>query len=526
MMQRSPWDIGKRVLLWILSGITILFGYGLAKLELFAVARELPLTAIDRAIPLVPWTIWIYGSGTLMCLIAWLNVPDGRTARRLYFTLAMSALICWVVFLTFPTTYPRHLWPLPPGDTATLREFADLRATDSPSNCFPSQHVALAWSLALCWADWTRRRWVRIGIVGWAIAVSITTLTTKQHYLVDVPAGFLAGAVSWWAVRSQIAARVPDPPLALTEPRDLQVVHGLLARVRAHQWSLDDLPWPDAHRPPLPRPLVDLLSHTLWIEEIAGLNFALLARASEGELSTLYGLFAEEERRHAEGLRRLLALHGAAVRPPGLGTGLILDQFDTLHADDADDVALVVTATPVFETFLDAGTMPFLARHPALASPVMASLVERIDRDEGAHLAVNWLVAKHLARHTPVRARWTMLLNPNILRGMVAVPALGLETYARAHALGFRFQTLLPAFARLGGLHARTPELARWPLWGLFRVFVVCGVVATRVTGWLADMGVLFIGFWLQWLRVTDRLGGLLFGPGLLRRRRLDHPLR
>lgn len=518
---RAPYDLGKRFGMWVVSGFTILSGYGLAKLEPFRAAVELPLTSIDRAIPLIPETIWLYGSGTFMCLVAWLCVPDGRTARRFYFTLMMSAILCWLVFLSYPTTYPRHLWPLPAGSSLTLAEFADLRASDSPSNCFPSQHVALAWSLALCWIDWTRRRWVKIFIVLWAIGVSVTTLTTKQHYLADIPSGFLAAVVSWWAVRSQIVERVAGAKLALTEARDQRVLDGLLGKVRAHRWSLEDLPWPSTRQPQLPPAMVALLSHTVWIEEIAGLNFQTLQQASEGPLAEIYGLFAEEERRHADGLRRLLALHGAQVRPPGLGTGLVLDQFDTLNPEDPDDVALIVTATPVFETFLDAGTVPFLRQHESLAGPLVDALLDRIDADEGAHLAVNWLVGKHLARSTQGWSRWKMLLNPNIGRGMVAVPALGLETYSRAHALGFSFRSLLPSFARLGGLHRRTPEFATWPLWMVFRVFVLCGWIATLVTAWLADLGVLFIGVWLRFTAVTDRIGAGLFGPALLERRGL-----
>ncbi|MCA9567660.1 MAG: phosphatase PAP2 family protein, partial [Myxococcales bacterium] len=392
---RSPFDLGKRVLMWVVSGFSILAGYGLAKLEPFREAVVLPLTAVDQAVPLLPFTVWIYGSGTLMCLVAWLAVPDGRAARRFYFTLLMSAVICWFFFLLFPTTYPRHLWPLPEGDSLTLREFRDLRGTDSPSNCFPSQHVALAWALALCWVDWTKRAWVKVGIVAWAIAVSVCTLTTKQHYLVDIPGGMAAGVASWWAVRRSLADRTRTVGLEVSDPRDARVLHGLLGKVREHRWSLDTLPWPTARQPALPTPLVELLSQTVWIEEIAGLNFQVLARACRDDaLCEIYGLFAEEERRHADGLRRLLAIHGHEVAPPGLGTGLVLDQFDTLDPDDIADVALIITATPVFETFLDAGTIPFLRSHPSVRGDLLDALVERVDRDEGAHLAVNWMMSR------------------------------------------------------------------------------------------------------------------------------------
>lgn len=520
MLTRAPFDIAKRVLMWFVSGLTILSGYALAKLEPFAEARLLPLTELDAAIPLVPWTIWIYGSGTLTCLVAWLCVPDRLAARRLYFSLLMAALGCWMFFFLVPTTYPRELWPLPPGDSATLREFADLRAADSPSNCFPSQHVALAWALALCWASWTRHRWFRPIPLVWAAAVTVCTLTVKQHYLVDLPAGFAIGVLSWAAVRHGITPRARVPSLALTDPRARAVAEGLLGKVRAHTWSLDAIDWPTGPLPPLPPEMARLLNQTVYIEEIAGLNFRLLRDASvDPVLRELYDRFSDEERRHAEGLRRILALHGHPLTPPGLGTALVLDQFDTLDPTDPADVALVAVSTPVFETFLDAGTIPFLKAHPRLASPAFDAFVARVDADEGAHLALNWLVTREIAREYTGLRGLKLALEPNVYRGMLAVPWMSLDTYTPAHALGFDFRSLLPAFERLWRLHERHPELAGFALWGWYRVFVASGVIATVVADRLARAGWIVIRFWLGVTRVTDLVARGLFGAALLDRR-------
>ncbi|MFT4975126.1 MAG: membrane-associated phospholipid phosphatase, partial [Myxococcota bacterium] len=483
-MKRAPFDIAKRVVMWLASGFAILVGYAWAKLEPFNEAVLLPLTTIDEAIPLLPWTVWIYGSGTKMALLAWLAVPDSKAARRLFFSLTLSAMICWIFFLAWPTTFPRELWPLPAGESATLQEFRSLRGADSPSNCFPSQHVALAWAMALCWVDWTRRRWVKVSIVAWAVAVSVCTLTTKQHYLIDIPGGMLAGIGAWAIIRH----KVPGPVvrwagLSISRARDRHVLEELLGRVQAHQWRLDEIPWPDHARPSLPAPMVSLLSQIVYVEEIAGLNFRLLQAASADPiLEELYRRFAEEERRHADGLRAVLALHGHAIEPPGLGSALVLNQFDGLDAGQEKDALLVAVSTPVFETFLDAGTIPFLRTHPALQGPAFDALIERIDRDESAHLAVNWMMTREAARQRPGWRGLGLLLNSHIYRGMIAVPFMSLDTYTLAHRLGYRFETLLPAFGRLWRLHRRYPELARFPLWMNYRLFVVCGAIATTTT--------------------------------------------
>lgn len=525
MLRRAPFDHLKRLAGWLLSGLVVIVCYGLAKF--FGPARVLPLTSLDLAVPLIPWTIWIYGSGSKAAFFAWLMVPDSAAGKRLLLTVSLCAVLTCVVFAAWPTTYPRELYPLPAGAGPTLLEFASLRAADSPTNCFPSLHVALAWGLALNCRSWaggsaaspaTRSvpdlalRWLPIA---WAAAVTVTTLTTKQHYLVDIPAGLVVGVLAFMASGRALSWAPRPRRLALSDPR---AVEALLTRVRAHQWTLDDLPAPATTQ--LTPPMVRLLNEIIYVEEIARLNFELLRDASDTpSLRELYGLFATEERRHADGLRRVLASGGGALRAPGLGNALVLDQFDSLRPDI--DAPLVAVSTPVFETFLDAGTIPFLRAHPALRSPGFDAFVERVCTDEASHLALNWIVVRDLARqgHGP-----GLLWNTNILRGMVAVPWMSLEVYANAHRLGYDFATLLPPFSRLWRLHDRFPELAGFPLWWPYRVFVLAGSLATFTCIGLARARLLFVDFWVFVARCSAGAARLLFGDALLIRRGLPVP--
>ena len=508
---RSLVDWGKRLGGFVASGVVVLGAYGIGKLA--GPPHLLPLTPLDTAIPLVPWTIWWYGSGTKAALLAWLMVPNGREARRLWLTLALCALACMVGFVVWPTTFPRELYPLPAGESATLREFADLRDTDSPTNCLPSLHVALAWGLALSWAPWLRGgRWLPFV---WAAGVSVCTLTTKQHYVIDVPTGAAVGVLAWAAARRLEAWKPAAGRIALTDRR---AVEALLLRVRAHQWRLADLPAPRGT--PLPREMARLLNEVIYIEEIARLNFELLRDASDtAALRELYQLFADEERRHADGLRLLLHAAGAPIEAPGLGNALVLDQFDTLHPDV--DGALVAVSTPVFETFLDAGTIPFLQAHPALRSASFDAFVERVCTDEAAHLALNWIVTREVARTRGGLASAGLLANPNISRGMLAVPFMSLEVYSLAHRLGYDFGTLLPPFGRLWRLHERFPELERFALWWPYRAFAAAGAIATTVCMGLVRTGLLFLPFWLAVTRLFGLLARLGFGETLLARRGL-----
>ena len=73
------------------------------------------------------------------------------------------------------------------------------RNADLPVNCLPSLHVS---TVVLCLAtQWHRtpggQRAVPLGLPA-SLAMIASTLTFKQHYLVDVLAGAALGFASWW----------------------------------------------------------------------------------------------------------------------------------------------------------------------------------------------------------------------------------------------------------------------------------------------------------------------------------------
>ena len=527
---RSPVEVLKRLALWLTAMVVIVVFYGIGKIHWFAEPTTLPLTSLDRLIPFIPWTVWLYGTITWTSLLAWMTVPSRAEAARLLTAITLASAACAAVFVIWPTTFPRDLYPLPGGLGArTLAELTELRSDDSPSCCFPSLHVALVFAIALSWTRWIKRPALRALPVLWAVAVSVTTITTKQHYAVDVPAGALVGAISFLAAGRIIAGTYATPRWLVTRERlalrwehHVARISRLRASVEAHQWALDDVDWPADPQPPLDPLLVRLLNEQIYVEEIAGFNFQILAEGSEpGDLQELYRLFALEERRHADGIRRVLELHGAGLRPPGLGNTMVLDEFDALDPTSIADLLLIATATPVFETMLDAGTVPFLKDHPALDSAWFADFVRRITRDEAAHMAVNWLIIREAGTRYAGARGLRLLFNPSIVRGMFAVPFMSLDVYSLAHRLGYRFESLLPSFGKLWRLHRRYSELRWFPLWWVFRLFVAAGAIATSVTAGLVRAGLLFARFWTTFTSLTDRIAFLGWGRPLLRKRGL-----
>ncbi|WP_372237572.1 phosphatase PAP2 family protein [Enhygromyxa salina] len=204
--------------MWALSLVLLLCCYAVGKLS--AVVFEphvLPLTSLDRAVPFVPWTVWLYGTITWVSLIAWLTIPTRADGARLMTTILIASATCALVFVLVPTSFPRELYPLTELDSASARELARVRDADSPTNCLPSLHVALAWGIALTWADTLKRRtaggarawrWIARGApLVWAATISVTTLTTKQHFVVDVPSGMIVGGLAWCLVGGGQAVR-------------------------------------------------------------------------------------------------------------------------------------------------------------------------------------------------------------------------------------------------------------------------------------------------------------------------------
>lgn len=152
---------------------------------------ELPLTWIDRAIPVVGWTVWPY---LLLagCIVLPLLVKDRAVFRRAMAGLACGYSVNLLVFAIWPTMLPRGDWQTGWHEAG----FAWLHSVDSPANCFPSGHITAPFvafhALATDRPRW--RTWL------WIVFVLLcpTILTTGQHYFVDLVGGLATG---WFGVR-------------------------------------------------------------------------------------------------------------------------------------------------------------------------------------------------------------------------------------------------------------------------------------------------------------------------------------
>lgn len=147
---------------------------------------------VDEWIPYRPRWAWIY-SFLYYPAICYLNWTV--TSPRHFNHLAMSFFILLIgqiaFFVLFPVETPAHWRDLNRGRSRSEKFLLFVRRFDAPSNCFPSMHVSVAMLSALH-SQAALGPWVFL----FPALIALSCVFTKQHYLVDLPAG---AALGWGA---------------------------------------------------------------------------------------------------------------------------------------------------------------------------------------------------------------------------------------------------------------------------------------------------------------------------------------
>lgn len=149
----------------------------------------LPETLIDRAIAYSDAAIWLYLSFFILIPYTYL-VATPQRVRWLARAMAISALICGLVFLLYPTTlaYP----PVGDGTGWSTQLLRMLQTMDSTQNCLPSLHGAL--TLLCAWALFERERPMRsVLAVLLTLGICYAIIALRRHVSIDLGAGLLVG---------------------------------------------------------------------------------------------------------------------------------------------------------------------------------------------------------------------------------------------------------------------------------------------------------------------------------------------
>ena len=189
-----------------------------------------PELALDRLLPLQPVWALVYGALYLFLILLPVFVVRQREhIRRTVFAYLTIWLTAYGFFVAYPTIAPRP--PEVIGSGFIVWGLQCLYGADPPYNCFPSLHVAHSFVSAL--TSYRVHRGLGIVAVLCASLVGLSTLFTKQHYILDVIAGvLLAVAACALFLRRE---HIPDLERRLAPLLALGVL-GIVALMFAGYW--------------------------------------------------------------------------------------------------------------------------------------------------------------------------------------------------------------------------------------------------------------------------------------------------
>lgn len=170
----------------------VLIGYIVPNQFVLFQTHPVVLTRFDHWVALAPIWIWFYIAYYPLLIGAYFYTT-GTAAQKAYVgAMTLATGVSCLVFVLFPTSIPRELYPLAPGTDLSTLMLAIIRGADESINCLPSMHVCMSF-LAASAFTLVCGRWGRFIVWTLFLAICYSTMATKQHYFVDLVAGLALG---------------------------------------------------------------------------------------------------------------------------------------------------------------------------------------------------------------------------------------------------------------------------------------------------------------------------------------------
>jgi membrane-associated phospholipid phosphatase len=230
---RRPYPLNLRTALLMVALVSLVPAYIFIAELMPGRSLHAPGIALDRVVPLAPAWALVYGALYLfLILLPLFVVRQEELIRRTLWTYLAVWITAYVCFFLYPTAAPRPAGVAGSGFAVWGLRF--LYEADPPYNCFPSLHVAHSCVSALA----SLRVHRGLGLIASVCAalVGVSTLFTKQHYVLDVIAGILlAAGASFLFLRGEPREAVPDLDRRAAPALAVGVI-GIVALVAACFW--------------------------------------------------------------------------------------------------------------------------------------------------------------------------------------------------------------------------------------------------------------------------------------------------
>jgi len=173
-----------------------------------------PTTSLDLAIPFMAWTVVIYQSLFYFFYpLPLISTPNDQRSRCEALILSQGLLVTMLISNIWFVICPAEVYlrsqaveNIDSMHPIFRSMFEGLWFMDSPYNSWPSLHVSSAGIFTFFAIRWWKGKPIRQWAVGiWWILMSLSILTTKQHFILDlVTAVMLLGAIWKWQVQPSL----------------------------------------------------------------------------------------------------------------------------------------------------------------------------------------------------------------------------------------------------------------------------------------------------------------------------------
>lgn len=154
---------------------------------------------IDKKIPVIPWTVFIYNSWyPSMILIYFLIAVDHKDV--FYQLIPAYILVHIVSFLFYMFFQNKVVRGKIPGNGFASWVLNITRHANNPYNGCPSVHVSTCTLTIIASIASGFSPVLTLFIVVYKTAIIISTLTTEQHVFIDVVWGVILGIAAWFTV--------------------------------------------------------------------------------------------------------------------------------------------------------------------------------------------------------------------------------------------------------------------------------------------------------------------------------------